>query len=102
MKNTTFVQNLVVRNRHFTIVFDGKYYLAIDHKYITDGKLNTTLRGPQMGIADTLDWCIENTKNNVEVDYLVEEQGYTYPQAFCKVFNMWDSLEAIEGLFANK
>lgn len=70
MKNIT---TLVVRNRKFYIVKneDG-LYLSIEDKYVDEnGKLNTTLNGITMKANKDLEDCIKQTKDQVEVDYLV-------------------------------
>lgn len=96
----TIVKNFIIRNRHFTIVknADG-FYLAIEDKYITDGKINTTLNGAQMHASKDLNQCLEDTKNAVEIDWLVS-QGHSKAEAFAIHFNMLDQLEIIKKAFA--
>ena len=96
----TIVKNLIIRDRHFTIVknADG-FYLAIEDKYITDGKLNTTLNGIQMMASKELNQCLENTRNEVEIDWLVS-QGHSKAEAFAIHFNMLDQLDNIKKAFA--
>jgi len=85
---TTIIRNFVVRNRNFTIVQNEQgFYLAIEDKYITDGKLNRTLNGFQMYANKELNGCLNTCKNQVEIEYLVE-QGYSKAQAFATVFNI--------------
>ena len=96
---TTIVKNLIIRNRHFTIVKNGDgFYLAIEDKYITDGKLNQTLNGIQMHASKELNQCIEDTKNTVEIDWLVS-QGHSMAEAFAIHFNMLDQLDSIKKAF---
>lgn len=97
MKQSTIIRNLVARDRHFTIVKDENgFYLAIEDKYITYGKLNTTLNGFQMHASKDLNMCVKTTLDNIEIDYLVEN-GYTKAEAFSKVSGV--PLEACEALF---
>lgn len=92
----TIIRNFAVRNRHFAIVQneDG-FYLAIEDKYITDGKLNKALNGFQMYASKELDTCLNTCKNQVEIEYL-EAQGYTKAEAFGEVFGL--QKEALETL----
>lgn len=97
---TTIVKNLIIRGRHFTIVKNGDgFYLAIEDKYITDGKINQTLNGMQMHASKELNQCIEDTKNSVEIDWLVS-QGHSMAEAFAIHFNMLDQLDSIKKAFA--
>ena len=73
------IKNLVIRGRHFTVVYNTQYsvYCAIEDKYIdADGTLNTTLNGLQMHASKDLAQCVEGARVSVEIDYL-KEQGYT-------------------------
>lgn len=93
----TIIKNLVSRNRHFMIVKDENgFYMAIEDKYITNGKTNTELNGLQTNASRDLNECIKTTLNKVEMDYLVES-GYTKAEAFSKIFNL--PLEACKALF---
>lgn len=96
---TTIIKKLVVRGRHFTICRnqDG-WYLAIEDKYITNGRINQTLNGFQMHAHEELARCIKTTQDAVETDYLVE-QGHSRAEAFCMVNNMMDNLDMVKELF---
>lgn len=84
----TIVKNFIVRDRHFVIVQNEEcFYLAIEDKYITDGKLNQALNGFQMYASKELDTCLNTCKNQVEIEYL-EEQGYSKAEAFGIVFGI--------------
>ena len=97
---TTVIKDFVVRNRHFTIVKDeDANYLAIEDKYITDGKINRTLNGFQMFASKDVNDCMKSCANQVEIDYLIA-QGNSKAVAFCTVFNIMDRLEAVEKMFA--
>lgn len=85
---TTIIKDFVVRDRHFVIVQNEQgFYLAIEDKYITDGKLNKTLNGFQMYANKDLNWCLNTCKNQVEIDYL-EAQGKSKAEAYAIVFNI--------------
>jgi len=85
---TTIINDFVARGRHFTIVKDEQeFYLAIEDKYITDGKLNKTLNGFQMYANKDFNRCLNACKNGVEIDYL-EAQGKSRAEAFAIVFNV--------------
>lgn len=96
----TIIKNYIVRGRHFTIVKNAEgFYLAIEDKYITDGKINTTLNGVQMNASKDLNQCLDLVKSEVEIDYLVE-QGHSKSEAFAIYFNLTDRQEEINKMFA--
>ena len=84
----TIIKQLVVRGRSFAIVKneDG-FYLAIEDKYITDGKVNTTLNGLQMCASKNLNTCLNDCRNRTEIEYL-EAQGHSKAEAFGIVFGI--------------
>lgn len=84
----TIIKNFVARGRHFVIVQNEEgFYLAIEDKYITDGKLNKALNGFQMYASKELDTCLNTCKNQVEIEYL-EAQGHSKAEAFGIVFGI--------------
>lgn len=95
MKN--IVREYKYRGRNFTIIKKDEYYLAIEDKYITDGKLNKTLNGIQMYASPKLDQCINQVHSQVDVDWY-QEQGMTKAEAFAKAFNI--PKETAKELFA--
>lgn len=85
------------RGRHFEIVLnDEGYYLAIEDKYITDGRMNTTLNGLQMNANKDLELCLEHTRRDVEIAYLMSE-GKTLAEAYSIVFRL--PVEVFQGIF---
>lgn len=96
---TTIIKNFVVRDRYFVIVKNEQdFFLAIEDKYITDGKMNTTLNGLQMFANKDLNDCLDTLRRHVEIEYL-EGQGFSKAEAFGKVFNIPVTAE-FEKLFA--
>lgn len=96
---TNIIRNLVVRGREFAIVKnDEGFYLAIEDKYITDGKMNTTLNGIQMHASKDLNDCLKGVNDEVEIEYLVST-GKTKAQAMAIHFNI-PYTEQLEALFA--
>lgn len=99
----TIIKDFIVRDRHFTIVQNEEgFFLAIEDKYITDGKLNRTLNGFQMFASKDLNTCLNTTKNQVEIEYL-EAQGYSKAEAFGICFGIpTDKIAELEkaGAFA--
>lgn len=100
MTGATIIKSYIQRGRHFTIAQneDG-FFLAIEDKYITDGKLNRTLNGFQMYASKSLQDCLTSLRNAIEIEYL-ESQGHSKAEAFAIHFNMLDKLEEIEKAFA--
>lgn len=96
----TIVKDLTIRNRHFVIVQneDG-WYLAIEDKYLTDGKMNTALNGFQMYADKELQGCLNRVKDAVEVDYL-ESTGMSRAEAFATYWGMLENLAMIEEMMA--
>ena len=93
------IKNFVARDRHFVVVKDEQdFFLAIEDKYITDGKMNTTLNGFQMFANKDLNGCLNACKHQVEIDYLVDN-GYSKAQAFAEVFGIPVTAE-LEKMFA--
>lgn len=96
---TNVIRNLEVRGRHFTIAKnDEGFYMAIEDKYITDGKMNTTLNGLQMHASKDLNDCLKGVNDEVEVEYLIST-GKTKAQAMAIHFNI-PYTEQLEALFA--
>ena len=79
---TMITKDFSTRGKHFHIVQNEEgFYLAINHEFVTDGKLNRPLNGFQMCASRDFETCIENCKNQVEIEYL-ESQGYSKAEAF--------------------
>lgn len=93
------VKELKVRNRNFTVVLDDGWYMAIEDKYITNGKTNRELNGLQTNASQSLSDCIKMTKDAVEIDYL-KEQGYSMAEAVAIVFDMMENLEMLKTIYA--
>lgn len=72
--NNTLIKKITAEGRNFTVVFNKEYnkYLAIEEKYITDGKLNQQLNGLQMHARDTLEECIQETEMTCKIDKMKE------------------------------
>ena len=62
---TTVTKDFSYRGQHYSIVFDGKFYMTVNHKFIGD----------------------ELTKNDLDMRYY-ESQGMSRAEAFAKVFNV--------------
>lgn len=106
MKNqqiTVIIKTFTARNRNFTIVKDDDgYFQAIEDKYIdANGKTTQELYGFQTFANKDLNACLQSTKNQVEIDYLIS-QGRSKAEAFGIVFDLIDkvSAETLESLFA--
>lgn len=99
----TIIETFSARNRHFTIVKDEQgFYNAIEDKYIDkDGKLTKTLYGYQTFANKDLNKCLQTTKNQIEIDYLIDEQGFSKAEAFGTVFNLIGKIDmaTLEAMF---
>lgn len=86
----TIIKNFVARDRHFTIVQNEEgFYLAIEDKHIdSNGCLNKALNGFQMFANKDLNGCLTTCKNQIEIDYLIDSEGYSKAEAFATVMNI--------------
>lgn len=97
---TTIIKTFTCRNRNFTIVKnDDGWFLAIEDKYITNGKINTALNGGQMFADRELNNCLGRVQDRVEIDYL-ESTGMSKAEAFATYFGMLENLAMIEEIMA--
>lgn len=96
------ITTLKVRGRSFDIVLDKGYYQAVEDKYIDEnGRLTRTLYGHQTFANEDLNKCIKGVRNQVEIDYLIE-QGHSKAEAFGIVFDLIGKIDmaTLEGMFA--
>lgn len=91
------IKQFITHDRTFTIVKQNEYYLAIEDKYITDGKTNTALNGLQMHASRELDECLEDTRRDVLMDVYMR-RGFTKAEAFCLVHECPEMLETLRTL----
>lgn len=96
MKKKGIVKEYKYRGRSFTIIKKDGFYLAIEDKYITDGKMNTSLNGLQMKASEKLGQCIDAVKKSCDIEYY-ETQGMSKAEAFAKAFDL--PIEMAELLF---
>lgn len=83
------VNDFSYRGEHFTIVYDGKFYMTVNHKFIgADGRITKELKyNDGLHTSDSVAKCIEATKNDLDMVYY-ESQGMTRAEAFAKIFNL--------------
>lgn len=82
------IKDFVVRGRVFHIVQDEEgFFLAVEDKYVTNGKLNTTLNGFQLHASKCLKTCLQGVEDMVEIDYL-RSIGKSDAEAFSIVANV--------------
>ena len=93
----SIVREYKYRGRSFTIIKKDGFYLAIEDKYITDGKMNTSLNGLQMRASEKLEQCIDAVNKSCDIEYY-KSQGMSKAEAFAKAFNL--PIEAVEKAFA--
>lgn len=94
----TLVKDFSYRGEHYSIVYDGKFYMTVNHKFIgDDGRLVKELKfSDGLHPADSIDQCIEQTKNDLDMKYYTAN-GMTKAEAFAKIFNI--PIEMAEELF---
>ena len=85
----TVTRDFYYRGEHFTIVYDGKYYMTVNHKLIgDDGHPIRTLTWadglcPGATIQDTIEQC----RNRLDVAYYMS-QGMSRADAIAKALNL--------------
>jgi len=98
------VKNYIYRGRTFTICTNDElienevWYLAIEDKYITNGRLNQRLNIAQMNGGHTFKECEERVHTNCDIDFYLEN-GMEPAEALCRVMNMMDKLEEVKKIF---
>lgn len=85
----TMVKDFSYRGQHYSIVFDGKYYMTVNHKFIgDDGRLVKQLTySDGLHTSDTIERCINLTKEDLDIQYY-EAQGMSKAEAFSKVMSV--------------
>lgn len=84
----TITKDFSYRGQHFAIVYDGKFYMTVNHKYIDgNGCLTKELHFNDLHTSNTMEQLITYTKNALDMDYY-EAQGMTKAEAFAKVMNV--------------
>lgn len=94
----TMVNDFSYRGEHFTIVYDGKFYMTVNHKFIdADGRITKELNFTDgLHTSNSVAQCIEQTKNDLDIKYY-EAQGMSKAEAFSTVMGV--PLEIAEKLF---
>lgn len=85
----TMVKDFYYRGQHYSIVYDGKFYMTVNHKFIgDDGRLVKQLTfSDGLHPSDSMDQCIKQTKEDLDIKYY-EAQGMSKAEAFSKVMNV--------------
>ena len=87
-ENMIRISTFIGYNKKYEIVkfhnnVDGKLvYGAINHEYLTNGKLNRTLNGLQMKIHNTLSDLIETLQFSTELDEIRDKNKCDLMTAF--------------------
>lgn len=82
----TVCKDFSYRGEHYSIVFDGKFYMTVNHKFIgDDGRLVRTLNySDGLHPGSTIEECITHTKEDLDIQYLMSN-GMSKAEAFSKV-----------------
>lgn len=96
----TMVKDFSYRGEHFSIVFDGKLYMTVNHKFIgDDGRLVKELHYTDgLHTSDSLDDCIKTTKQDLDIEHYMAG-GKSKAEAFSIVYDM--PMELAERIFGN-
>lgn len=93
----TITTDFHYRNHYFTIILDNGYYLAINHAYLTNGRLNRQLNGFDMYADKELSGCISKLMNRLDYDYFIR-RGLSKAEAISRTVGV--PLEAAKMLVA--
>lgn len=85
----TITNDFCYRDEHFVIVYDGKFYMTVNHKLIgADGHpIRTLTWADGLCPGSTLQETIELCRNRLDVDYYMS-QGMSRADAIAKVLNL--------------
>lgn len=85
----TMVKDFSYRGQHYCIVYDEKFYMTVNHKFIgDDGRLVKQLTySDGLHPEDSIEKCINRTKEDLDFQYYVA-QGMSKAEAFSKVMNV--------------
>ena len=87
------IETLRYRDTYFEICYDGKLFHAIDHEYITDGRLNRPLNGLLTHADESLERCVKLATSQVDIEYY-QSIGMSRAEAFSKALDI--PLEIVE------
>lgn len=95
----TIVNDFSYRGEHFSIVFDGKFYMTVNHKLIgADGHPIKELRfNDGLHTSRSMSDCINQTKQDLDIKHYIAN-GMTKAESFAKVLNL--PIELAQELFA--
>lgn len=84
---TTVTKDFAYRGEHYTIVFDGKFYMTVNHKFIGDGGRLTKELGFTDGLHTnkSLEGCIKTVREDLDMKYYISH-GMSKAEAFVKIF----------------
>ena len=96
----TIVQNFNYRDKNYTIVNDGTFYMTVENKFIDkQGRINKELHYHDgLHTAKTLAECIKDTQNDLDMQYH-KANGMTEAEAFAEVFDAWEQIDELRRLF---
>lgn len=85
----TMVKDFSYRKQHYSIVFDGRFYMTVNHKFIgEDGRLIKKLTfSDGLHTANSINECIQLTRQDLDIQHY-EAQGMSKAEAFSKTMNV--------------
>ena len=94
----TVTKDFSYRGEHFSIVFDGRFYMTVNHKLIGDDghPVRTLNYCDGLHPADSVSECIKLTKQDLDLEYLMSI-GKSRAEAFAEVLDI--PLEMAQQLF---
>lgn len=85
----TMIKDFSYRGQHYSIVYDGKFYMTVNHKFIgDDGRLVKQLTySDGLHTSNSIEECIRLTKDDLDIR-CCEAQGMSKAEAFSKVMSV--------------
>lgn len=84
----TLVKDFSYRGRHYSIVTDGKFFMTVEHKFISDdGHLTKELHFHDLHTSKSMEELIKVTKQDLDIEYYLSI-GMTKAEAFAKVMDI--------------
>lgn len=85
----TIIKDFTYRDEHYSIVWNGRFYVTINHRFINDnGTLTQELRYEDgLHPGKTIAECVERTKEDLDVKYYIS-CGISKAEAMSKVLDI--------------
>ena len=85
----TMVNDYCYRENHYSIVYDGKFYMSVHHDLIDEnGRTIRELNFKDLHPGKTIAECLDFLKNDIDMEYYTKKCGMSRSEAYAKVFSI--------------